>query len=95
MKHAFRNLAFVAAMMAIDAIGSCFSRLAERAFDGFHRLSAWLTDSIGSRIASLAFRAQSDAVTAPQLVAETAYMRRIQKRETPRVEARFRMCPST
>lgn len=83
-------LALVA--IAASAFACAFERLSERIADGFHSVMRFL---VGIAAPAPIQGDKIDVQASRKLTAASSFVKRIVKRERPRLEARWAMCPST
>ncbi len=91
--HRSRSSLFALVALAASAFACAFERLSERIADGFHSVMRFLVGIAAPAPAPI----QGDKIdvqASRKLTAASSFVKRLVKRDRPRIEARWAMCPS-
>ena len=89
--HRSRSSLFALVALAASAFACAFERLSERIADGFHSVMRFL---VGIATPTPFQGDKIDVQASRKLTAASSFVKRLVKRDRPRIEARWAMCPS-
>lgn len=80
-----------AALIASSAFACAFARVRERVVDAFHSVMRFVFGAMPAPVRG----DKLDTKASRRLTAASSFVERMVKREKPRIEQRWAMCPST